>query len=374
MKLHKKGLAVSGIAFAVFLLCLLLFFAGEWAAASLTEDIDALSGGERWSAKGEPYATIALHTDTESALNRNQVESYALSIDKGLLEASMASEGSGSVWTYGYFAEEVVSVKGPKTTSSLQTMAVGGSFLTFHPLKFLYGAAFAYDKSLPYGIVLDEDAAWRVFGAIDVVGMTVEIGGKEFTVTGITAKERDTEGYDRAYGEIPRMYMSYYGYEAIFGDEKTNITTLEMAIPNPVDGFARNIFDNAVKINEDTMVLRENHQRYDLLERFRRMQELPYMGMRNDRIVYPCFENELQVIDYTASLWMIAQVIAAAVAILALLTSIIAVFLSGFSFGALGKMAWHKWEDVFDGYMTKQRKKRHAKRKKKRTRPNPIEN
>ncbi len=374
MKLHKKGLAASGIAFAIFLLFLLLFFAGEWAVASLTEDLDALSGGERWSAKDEPYATIALHTDTESAMSRNQVESYALSIDRGLLEASMTAEGSGSVWTYGYFTESVLSVKGPKSTASLQTMAVGGSFFTFHPLKFLYGAPFAYDKSLPYGVVLDEDAAWRVFGAIDVVGMTVEIGGKEFTVTGITAHERDTEGYTRAYGEIPRIYMSYYGYEIVAGDAENNITTIEYAIPNPVDGFARGIFDTAVKINEDTMVLRENFQRYDLLERFRRMGELPYMGMRNDRIVYPYFENELQVIDYTASLWMIAQVIAAAVAILALLTSIIGVFLSGFSFGALGKMAWHKWEDVFDGYMTKQRKKRHAKRKKKRTRPNPIEN
>ncbi len=362
MKLHKKGMFVCALSALLFVLFALLFLAGEGAVSLMSADLDALTGGERWSSTGEPYATMALHTDSESALSRNQVESYALAIDNGLLEASMASE-TGSVWTYGYFTETTMSVKGPKSTSMLQTMAVGGSFFTFHPLTFLYGTYFTYDKSLPYGVVLDEFAAWRVFGAIDVVGMTMEIGGKEFIVTGITTHERDTEGYLRSYGEIPRMYMSYYGYEILTDDNQNNITTLELALPNPVKGFAKNIFDNAVSINEDTMVLRENHQRYSLVNRFQRMKELPFMGMRNDRIVYPCFENELQVVDYTASLWMIAQTVTGGIAILALLVSVISLFLSGFSFGKVGKMAWHRWEGAFDTYMVNQRKRRNAKRK-----------
>ncbi len=364
MKLHKKGMIFTGLSAVTFLLFALLFLVGEGAVATMTGDLDALSGGERWSATGEPYATIAVHTDTESAFTRNQVESYALSVDNGLLTASMASTEGGSVWTYGYFTEDVLSVTGPKATANLQVMATGGSFFTFHPLTFLYGAPYTYDKSLPYGVVLDEYAAWRVFGASDVVGMTLTIGGKEFTVTGITAHERDSEGYKRAYGDLPRLYMSYYGYEVIEGDEKANITTLEMAIPNPVDGFAKNIFDNAVKTNEDTTVVQENHERYSLVNRFNRMKELPYMGMRNDRIVYPYFENELQVMDYTASLWMFFQTIAGGIAILALLVSLIALFASGFSPTAIAKTGWHKWEDVFDKYMANQRRKRNAKKKK----------
>lgn len=362
MKLHKKGLRFSAISGILCVLFALLFLLGEGIAAFLTGDLDALNAGERWSAAGEPYATLSLHTDTESALSRNQVESYAHSIDNALLTESIESPENGSAWAYCYYTEDVISVTGPKATAALTTMATGGSFYTFHPLEFLYGAPYVFDKSLPDGVVLDEDAAWRIFGATDVVGMTVEIGGREMTVTGIVQKERDSDGYTKAYGEIPRVYMSYYGYENVFGEEN-NITTFEVTLPNPVKAFAKNIFETAVSVNEDHMVLRENSNRYSIVNRFNRMKELPYMGMRNDRIVYPYFENELQVIDYTTSVWMVAQTIAGACTILTLLSAIIALFASGFSISGVVKLWWKKAETAWE--------KRHAeKRRKKREKQN----
>ena len=359
MKLHKKGLLASAFSGLFCILMAVLFAVGEGIAAGLTGDLDTLSAGERWSAAGEPYASITLHTDTDNALSRNQVESYAMAIDTALLNASIASEGSGSIWTYSYFAEDLVSVTGPKATASFRTMAAGGSFFTFHPLEFVYGAPFVYDRSLPDGIVLDEDAAWRIFGAVDVVGMTVQIGGRDMTVTGIVRKERDSEAYEKAYGDIPRMYMSYYGYERIFGEGNT-ITTYETVLPNPVKSFAMNIFETAVQIREDSMVVRENSERYTLVNRFNRMTEIPYMGMRNDRIIYPYFENELQVTDYQTSVWMILQTAAGGGAVLGLLVSIICLFASGFSPAAILKTGWRKLEKVREG---KRIRKTHRKRK-----------
>lgn len=363
MKLHTKGLRFSGISGILCVLFALLFLLGEGIAAILTGDIDALDAGKRWSAAGEPYATLTLHTDTESALSRNQIESYAHSIDTALLNESIDSPENGNAWAYCYFTEDVISVTGPKATASLTTMATGGSFYTFHPLEFRYGAPYVFDKSLPDGVVLDENAAWRIFGAVDVVGMTVEIGGREMTVTGIVKKERDSAGYEKAYGEIPRVYMSYYGYENIFGEEN-NITTFEVTLPNPVKAFAKNIFETAVSVNEDHMMLRENSNRYSIVNRFNRMKELPYMGMRSDRIVYPYFENELQVIDYTTSVWMIAQTIAGACAVLTLLAAIIALFASGFSFSGVAKLWWKKAEAAWEKRHAEKRRKKRAKRKK----------
>ena len=356
MKLHKKGMLASGFSGILCVLFILLFLLGEWTAAGMIKDLDALNAGDRWSAAGEPYAAITLHTASESALSLNQVESYAMAIESGLLNASIESSETGNVWTYGYFAEDLVTVVGPKAQAPLQTIAAGGSFFTFHPLEFIYGAPFAYDRALPDGIVLDED----------VVGMTVQIGGRDMTVTGIVRHERNTDGYEKAYGEIPRMYMSYYGYEAIFGTEN-NITTYEVTLPNPVKAFAMNIFETAVQINEDTMVVRENSDRYSILNRFNRMRELPFMGMRNDRIVYPYFENELQVTDYYTAVWMIWQTIAGALAVMALLTSLICLFASGFSFTALLKMAWNKVEKSMEN-SKKNRKQKRNSRKKSRTR------
>jgi len=348
MKLKKKPLFASGLSALLCLFFAALFAIGEAVAMGLTEDLDSLNAGKRWSAAGEPYATIALHTDAASALTRNEVEHYAMSIDTGLLNASIASPENGSAWTYGYFAETTLAVTGPKATAQISTIAAGGSFFTFHPLEFVYGAPFTYDRTLPDGVVLDEDAAWRIFGAVDVVGMTLETGGRDLTVTGIVRKERNTEGYEKAYGDLPRMYMSYYGYEAITG-EMSNITTYEVTLPNPVKSFAMNIFETAVRINEDSMTVRENSARYTFSSRFQRMKEMPYLGMRTDRIIYPYFENELQVTDYRTALWMQYQVAAAVLSLLCLLTAVICLFAGGFSVTGLLKSAFgnlqRKWEE-----------------------------
>ncbi|MBR4961068.1 MAG: ABC transporter permease [Clostridia bacterium] len=341
MKLNKKGMLLSGVSGILCILFAILFGIGEWAAAGMIGDLDALNSGERWFSDGEPYANIALHTDADSAMTRNEVENYNRSIDTGLVNASIDAPENGSAWAWCYYADTQTSVTGPKSTAQISTMAVGGNFFTFHPLAFLYGAPFSYDRALPDTVVLDEDAAWRLFGAIDVAGMTLEIGGRELTVTGIVARERYTYAYEKAYGDMPRMYINYYAWEAIMG-ERADITTYEAVLPDPVKSFAMNIFKDAVRINEDTMVVRENSSRYSLISRFQRMKELPYMGMRNDRIYYPYFENELQVMDYHTSVCMVLETICAALSLLCLLLSGISLFVSGFTVSGLVKNGWNR--------------------------------
>jgi len=360
MKLHKKGMLASGFSAILCVLFVLLFFLGEWTAAGMTRDLDALNAGERWSAAGEPYATITLHTASESALSLNQVESYAMAIESGLRSASIESSESGRVWTYSYFAEDLVTVSGPKAQAPLRTIAAGGSFFTFHPLEFLYGSPFTHDPTLPDGVVLDEDLAWRLFGTLNVVGMEFTWNERVLTVTGITARERDTAAYEKSYGELPRMYMSSYGYHAGNYSEG-GYTTFEAALPNPVDGFADNIFRTAVMFNEDTAVVRENSVRYTLANRCRIIPTLPYMGMRTDRIVYPCFENELQTVDFHAALWTLAGLICLGISALSLLIAVICLFRSGFSPTGIVKHWVTKTADKISKHKT--RKKYTTKRR-----------
>ncbi|MBR5445593.1 MAG: ABC transporter permease [Clostridia bacterium] len=368
MKLKKKGMLFSAFTAILCILFAALFAIGEAVSAGMIGDLDALSGGERWSSSGGPYATITLHTDSASAMNRNEVESYNRSIDAGLLNASIASPENGSAWAWCYFADTETTASGPKATVQIRTMAVGGNFFTFHPLEFLYGSPLPYDRSLPNAVVLDEIAAWRLFGAIDVVGMTMEVGDRELVVTGIVTKERDTDAYEKAYGDMPRMYISYYAWEAIVG-MTANITTYEAALPDPVDSFAMNIFTSAVRINEDTMVIHENSSRYSFLNRFQRMKELPYMGMRNDRIIYPYFENELRVMDYHTSVWMVFETIAAALALLCLLTSLISLFASGFTVSGLVRTGWNRAQKA----VKEHRKNKPARKKRPRRPAGPVQ-
>ena len=355
MKYSKKGLRLSAIFAGITAVFLLLFGIAEWICSGITADFDALNAGERWSSSGEEYATIVLHTDSSTALSDYEVEQYAAAMKTALEEASIASSEKGSVWACSYYGESTVSLQGPKSTVTAAAMYVGGNFFTFHPLEFLYGSPFAHDPTLPDGVVLDEDLAWRLFGTLNVVGMEISWNDRILTVTGITARERDTAAYEKSYGDIPRIYMSSYGYQAGSYSE-VGYTTFEATLPNPVDGFADTIFRTAVKRNEDTTMIRENSARYTFPNRCRILPKLPYMGMRTERIVYPYFENELQAVDFQTALWTLGGLICAGIGGLSLIISLISLFVSGFSVMGIVKQGVTKTVMTMRKPKTKKRK------------------
>lgn len=369
MKISRKWMTAALISVCVLLVFLLFAGVCEWISHSMTSGIQELDAGARWSSDGSPYATIALYTDISTAMTRNTVEGYAYSISNALLSASVDSPEGGSSWTYAYYGEETTSVTGPKGSASAELQYVGGSFFVFHPLHFLYGAPFTYDSALPDGVVIDETLAWRIFGALDVVGMELTWNNRSFTVCGIVQAERSTAAYQKAYGETGRIYMSYYGFEIARGSEQ-NITAFEVTIPNAVKSFAMNIFNSAVTVNEDTMIVHENSERYSFVNRFKSIATLPYQGMRNERIVYPYYENELRVLDFQTGIWMTAEVVGLVGVALGLLSAVFCVWRSGFSPTAIFKKGLHRLGDAYDKKKTERmRKKKH---KKARSVPNPA--
>ena len=367
MKISRKWMTAAVICAAVMVV--FLAFAGicELVSRGMTAEIKELDAGSRWTSDGSPYATIALYTDTETAFDRSTVEGYAYAITNALLTASIDSPEGGSVWTYAYYGEQSTSVTGPKGSSAAEMQFVGGSYFTFHPLSFLYGAPFSYDSTLPDGVVIDEDLAWRVFGAIDVVGMELTWNNRSFTVCGVVQKERDTEAYKKAYGDTGRMYMSYYGYEMAGGNTQA-ITAFEATIPNAVKSFAINLFKGAVTVNEDTMVLYENSDRYSFVNRFKRIKELPYRGMRTERIIYPCYENELCVLDFQTGIWMVVEVVMLSIAAFGLICAIFCVAHSGFSPSTIVKNGCRKVQDAID----KKEEARWRKKEGKNLPPDPL--
>ena len=54
----------------------------------------------------------------------------------------------------------------------------------FHPLKLITGAYFSGNDLMQDYCIIDQDAAWQLFGSNDVVGMTVYFGNVPHIVTG----------------------------------------------------------------------------------------------------------------------------------------------------------------------------------------------
>ena len=142
--------------------------------------------------------------------------------------------------------------------------------------------------------------------------------------------------------------MSYYGYTSQQFGETHDITTFEMTLPNPVDGFAAGIITSAIKINEDSAIINENSIRYTFLNRCKRIETIPYIGMRTDSIVYPYFENEMQTVDFYTSLWTLCGLICCGFALLTFLIALICLFRSGFSFTVVLKQGFRKTINVIN--------------------------
>ncbi len=338
-KVNKSILKASGIAALVMVAALALCGIFELAVLGMKNSLGALGAGKRWSADGDRYAVVGLYAEEDAGIVWDNVGGWVRSIDAGLLEASVTPNEGARSWAWCSGADVLLSVQGTKGTVNAETLAVSGDFFVFHPLKFVYGGGFLNDDSNPMGVVLDRDLAWRVYGAENIVGMTVTVGGEEFTIVGITDRESDSAAYKKAYGDVPRMYMNYAGYAKI--GEK-NVTLFEAALPNSVRGFAMNIFTGAVRPNESATAVIEATDRFSLKNRFENMKQLSYAWVSVNKIEYPYWENEARVMDYRAAVMMLFEVGLAAVAGTALLTSFILLRVSGWTLTAEVKRLWQK--------------------------------
>lgn len=306
-KVNKKLLKLSGIFALIFAVSLAFVGIFELVVNSYENRLEYLDAGERWSSNGDSFAVVNMYTEEGSAISSDKVLSWANSIDSALLEASVNPNEGARSWAYTYGTSTTVSVQGSKSTVTAATIAADGDFFVFHPMKMLYGSYFLNDTSNPMGIVIDRDLAWKLFGAENIVGMTVSISGEEFTVSGVCEPESDSGIYGYTYGTRPRMYMSYTGYTKTVGNDNS-VTIFEAALPNSVKSFAKNIFDGVVQMNEETTEIVEVTDRFSLKNRFNNMKVLKYSWIRSDKIEYPYWENEAKVYDFFAAILMMFEI------------------------------------------------------------------
>ena len=340
-KVNKKKLKAAGIIALIFVGALALLGILEGTVALMTRKIDFIHAGERWSSGEERYAVVSMYCEENAGYDDNQIIGWARGIDSKLLESSVTPPENGRSWAYCYAAEVSVNVSGPKGNAAAETMAVGGDFAVFHRMDITYGSFFLNDDSNPMGVVLDRDLAWKVFGAENVVGMTVTINEFEFTVVGICDKRTDRGVYGYTYGTNPRMYMSYAGYAKVFG-ESPKVTLFETALPNSVKSFAKNIFNSVVSVSADNAVVIESSDRFSISNRYKNTKNIGYSWIKSNKIEYPYWENEAKVYDYRCAIIMQFEVVIAAIGIFVLLLAIILFFTSGYSLIVTFKSIFNK--------------------------------
>ena len=278
--MKKIVLGISGgISFALFLV--LFFLTGSMGKSQLSQ-----TAAERWGGS-EAVSQVSCFFSVGAGITEDRIMDFEHSIDKALTDASVIqeSENPGArLWADAYSADGQVTISTDKASITADAVGIGGDFFLFHPVPLLYGAYFSGNDVLKDYCVIDEDAAWQLFGSSDVAGMVVYIGGIPHVVTGVV--ERPSGRLAEAAGLDSTLV--YVSCESLEENGKSNgINHYEIVMPNPVSGFAENYIRENLGADEKETEVLENTSRYSFLSRCQLLLEFGTRSMNGKAIIYP---------------------------------------------------------------------------------------
>jgi len=282
--MRKLLLKISGgLSFIIFLLLLLV-------SNSLATSQDAQRMAARWSEEKD-VAQISCFFSTNARVTENSILSFEHSLDSALQEASVTqeSENPGArLWADTYSAYGKITVKSERGNITADAIGIGGDFFLFHPVKLLEGSYFSGNDLMKDYCILDEDAAWRLFGSNDIAGQIVEIRGIPHVVQGVIEREKghlqEAAGLDSSVIYVSYDTLNKYGTHS-------GINHYEIVMPNPVKGFAIGCVKDLFGIDEQEMEVIDNTCRFDLLNRIELIKSFGTRSMNGKAIIYPYWEN-----------------------------------------------------------------------------------
>lgn len=305
---------------AAALLLALLFCAALLSIRAIRTDLSGMDAAERWQAEDSPhpFAQLAVYFDSASSVSLNTVYLNRMEITKTLEENAITPAEGASVFIDAFSGETALSVTTDRATIYVNATACGGDFFFFHPLELLHGDYFAEDDLTARSVILDEYAAWQLFGATEVSGMDVTIGGQPFRVSGV-CKKPEGELESATWGEVPRIFVNYLGLRMTNNFDRASV--YEIVLPNPIDNFAMDLLRTQLSVRENST----SADAYNITERFDfevlagQTGDFFMRSVRIDRILPPFWENNIRVAESKA---IIIAFFGSAAGVLALIAAV----------------------------------------------------
>ncbi len=309
MKKRKKGFSAGSLIFlAVCVVFFLIFVVFHGVSAHKINSLIEQQMAKRWSTE-ENVSQISCFFSVNAGITEDFIETLEHSLDDALKEASIVSQSenpSARLWADAYSADGQITVESNISTVTADALGIGGDFFLFHPMQLLSGSYFSGNDLMQDYCILDQDAAWKLFGSYDVAGQSVTIGGRTHIVTGVV-KRPEGKLYEAAGLDGSLIYVSY---ETLKNYGRNNgINHLEIVMPNPVSGFALDYMKKAVSIDEKEVEIIENSTRFHMLNRIKHIAKLSARAMNGKAIIYPYWENVARSYEDRLALLMLFELI-----------------------------------------------------------------
>lgn len=294
---YKKGFFIWGI-------CLVLFglitFLSWWSRHDLYDQQTAA----RWSEENN-FAQLSCFYPVTIQPTDYDFQNLYHTIEDALKEASMETEGE-KLFVDAYSMTGSLTISSDNGTMEVKAVGVTDNFFLFHPVRLLQGAYFDENMLMKDGIILDEDAAFTLYGSNDVVGMPVYIGNASYYIRGVVERESGylakAAGLETSVCYVPADTLLTLG--TVEGSY-----TYEVLMPNPVDGFAKETLATALNDTEGTLEVVENSSRFSANARKEILLDYATRSMSSNGIIYPYWENVARATeDITAALYLVQMI------------------------------------------------------------------
>ncbi|MCM1569500.1 MAG: ABC transporter permease [Roseburia sp.] len=283
-----KWMLSAVISFLCFLLVLAI--AGR---ISSTQDTQQMA--ERWSDK-KNVAQVSAFFSRDADITQNDIISFEHTLDTVLQEASITIEAENPdarLWADAYSASGKIDISSEQSSVTADAIGIGGDFFLFHPLKLVGGSYFSGNDINKDYCVIDEEAAWKLFGSSDVAGMFVYVNDTPLMVSGVV--ERPEGRLEEAAGlDGTVVYVSYELLDSYVNGDNGNhieINHYEIVMPNPVSGFALQKVQEHLSADEREVEYLQNTNRYSLKRCLELLLAFGTRSMNGKAILYPYWEN-----------------------------------------------------------------------------------
>ncbi len=283
----------------LFALLFALGYAGIRSQAAAVPGSDTV---ERWTAAGSPYrySHLSAYFADNSVFSLDTLYSRRMQLSLKLEENAVSPANEGArTYLDCFTGETYLTLNAVRGRASVLATAAGGSFFYFHPMTLVSGAYFSEDDTDVNTVILDEYAAWQLFGAMDVTGLDVTINDQPFKIVGVVRSP--TSPVDKlAYGENSRVYINYRGLHFVTGFDA--VSTYEVLLPNPIRDFAKKLVSETFGIAENSTdaVIYDSTTRFSFDTLTKQVTGLFESSMRRDKILPPWWENAAKVAETKA--------------------------------------------------------------------------
>lgn len=261
-------------------------------------------GAERWQGEGAlRYEQVSVFRSVADGLNAQTIEAADTVIDLKLNDAGIADAS----YLIAYGAEQNARAVSQNGRCDAALTWVGGDFFRLHGFAFLSGTGFQPEDVMQDRVVLDELAAWQLFSSNNCVGLSLTIDGNTYYVAGVVEQETDNATAE-CYGEKPRIYASYTGWQWQAGEDASlPVTFCEAVLPEPVDDFAAATFAAAIGVEEKELC--NNTERDTFTALWDNLQGLHMQGILSNAVVYPYWESAARLAANRQSLLLVPMLL-----------------------------------------------------------------